>query len=48
VRRILRRFGPIGYLVNIAGHDGLGALETLSNDEWTGMFEVAEHGAFYL
>jgi NAD(P)-dependent dehydrogenase (short-subunit alcohol dehydrogenase family) len=48
MKRVVRRLGPVGYLVNIAGHDGIGQLETLSDREWTRMFEVAVHGAFYL
>lgn len=48
VKRIGQRLGPIGYLVNIAGHDGLGALETLSDEDWMRMFAVTVHGAFFM
>ena len=48
VKRVVQRMGPVGYLVNIAGIDGLRPLEAISDAEWSRMFEVAVNGAFYL
>ena len=45
--RIAAEIGPIGYLVNIAGHDGFSPLETISDDEWSRMFAVAVDGCFH-
>ena len=45
--QIAADLGPIGYLVNIAGHDGFSPLETISDDEWSRMFAVAVDGCFY-
>jgi NAD(P)-dependent dehydrogenase (short-subunit alcohol dehydrogenase family) len=46
-RRIAEKLGPVGYLVNIAGHDALAPLEQITDEEWTRMFAVAVHGSFY-
>jgi len=48
VKRVAARMGPVGYLVNIAGIDALTPLESISDAEWTRMFEVAVNGAFHL
>jgi 2-hydroxycyclohexanecarboxyl-CoA dehydrogenase len=48
VARVVQRLGPVGYLVNIAGHDALTPVETISDTEWSRMFEVAVQGSFFL
>jgi NAD(P)-dependent dehydrogenase (short-subunit alcohol dehydrogenase family) len=42
-----RTLGAIGYLVNIAGIDGLAPLETITDEAWTRMFAVTVNGAFF-
>jgi 2-hydroxycyclohexanecarboxyl-CoA dehydrogenase len=45
--KIAQDLGPIGYLVNVAGHDSLMPMEKISDTEWTRMFAVAVDGCFY-
>ncbi len=45
--RIVGDLGPIGYLVNIAGHDGFSPLEEITDDAWSRMFAVAVDGCFH-
>ena len=45
--RIGAELGPIGYLVNIAGHDAMAPLEHITDDEWARMFAVAVNGCFH-
>ena len=45
--RIAAELGPIGYLVNIAGHDAMAPLEHITDDEWARMFAVAVNGCFH-
>ncbi len=45
--RIASKLGPIGYLVNIAGHDAVSPLENITDEDWSRMFAVAVNGCFY-
>jgi NAD(P)-dependent dehydrogenase (short-subunit alcohol dehydrogenase family) len=46
-RRVTAKLGPVGYLVNIAGTDGLSPLEKITDAAWADMFAVAVNGCFY-
>ena len=45
--RVTKDLGPIGYLVNIAGHDAVCPMEKITDEEWSRMFAVAVNGCFY-